>query len=34
MKAARIPIAVKFSGLAEILLWVCVLTAAVEIPFH
>lgn len=29
-----VPAIGKFSGLAEILLWVCVITAAVEIPFH
>ncbi len=28
------PAIAKFSGLAEILLWVCVITAAVEIPNH
>jgi len=28
------PAIAKFSGLTEILLWVCVITAAVEIPNH
>jgi hypothetical protein len=28
------PAIAKFSGLAEILLWICVITAAVEIPNH
>jgi hypothetical protein len=31
---ADTPAIAKFSGLAEILLWVCVITAAVEIPNH
>jgi len=28
------PSVAKFAGFAEILLWICVITAAVEIPNH
>ena len=28
------PMLAKFAGLTEILLWICVVTAAVEIPSH
>ncbi len=33
-QTSETPMIAKFSGLAEILLWVCVITAAVEIPNH
>jgi hypothetical protein len=33
-KTSGTPVVAKLSGLAEILLWICVITAAVDIPNH